>query len=132
MKKLTLTRVETRHGFILGELHRNNLLSNTFLCYTLELPWKDNKRRVSCVPTGKYKCEPYSSRKYPKVTELQEVPGRDKILIHAGNFAKHTNGCILVGSHEDCMGVYDSRKTLAKVFREVGREFKLTIRERIR
>ena len=25
-----------------------------FICYTIELPWKNNEKRVSCIPVGKY------------------------------------------------------------------------------
>ena len=25
-----------------------------FICYTIELPWNNNEKRVSCIPVGKY------------------------------------------------------------------------------
>ena len=76
--------------------------------YTIELPWKDNARSVSCIPQGQYNCRPYSSAKYRNVWTLLNVPDRSSILIHAGNFASEvrlqagqhksdTEGCILVG-----------------------------------
>jgi len=65
--------------------------------YTLELPDKNNERRVSCIPCGTYPVQKYSSQKFPHVFELKNVPKRDKILIHAGNFTADTLGCILVG-----------------------------------
>jgi hypothetical protein len=34
--------------------------------YTLELPYKDNKRRVSCIPTGEYVVRPHMSPKFKK------------------------------------------------------------------
>ena len=76
--------------------------------YTIELPWKDNKTSVSCVPQGLYNCRPYTSAKYKNVWKILEVPGREAILIHSGNFAcdvklqvgnhsSDTEGCIMVG-----------------------------------
>ncbi len=76
--------------------------------YTLELPWLNNKQKVSCIPQGIYNCRPYTSLKYKNVWTLLNVPGREAILIHSGNFASDvrlqvgshssdTEGCILVG-----------------------------------
>lgn len=83
--------------------------------YTLENPWKDNAAYISCIPTGTYECLPYSSDKYPDVWELQNVIGRSKILIHAGNYERNTQGCILVGMESCDNGekmVAKSRKAL--------------------
>jgi len=65
--------------------------------YTLELPWKENEREVSCIPAGIYKGGPHSGRKYKDCFGLREVPGRSGILIHSGNVKPHTKGCILPG-----------------------------------
>ncbi len=67
-------------------------------CFALSPPDMLNQSMVSNIPTGQYVIEPYSSRKYPKAYEVLDVPNRSKILIHAGNTAEHTAGCILVGS----------------------------------
>lgn len=67
------------------------------LCVTLEDPWNDNQRRISCIPEGEYDCIPHSTNKYPKVWEVTKVPNRTAILIHAGNTTDDTEGCILVG-----------------------------------
>ena len=92
-----------------------------FQCKTLELPWKDNQKRVSCIPKGEYRVEPYSSAKYPAVYEIKDVPGRSYILIHAGNTYLDILGCVLVGSSfTDINGdgeqdVIQSRDTLKKL-----------------
>lgn len=117
---------------VIGELY----IDDKFFCYTLEREWLDNKRRVSCIPPGIYDCKPYSSEKYPSVTEITDVEGRDKILIHQGNFYWDIEGCILLGNSykEDLKvkgkrtgAVYHSVKTLKRLFDKAGRSFKLEI-----
>lgn len=56
-------------------------------CGSLELPWRDNRRRVSCIPAGRYRCMPTTHRRLGRVVALLEVPGRAGILIHSANFA---------------------------------------------
>jgi hypothetical protein len=68
-----------------------------FSCKTLELPWRDNQRRISCVPDGTYKVVRRSSAKYKNHFHLLDVPNRSLILIHQGNYNHQTMGCILVG-----------------------------------
>lgn len=69
-----------------------------FSCVTLELPWKDNKRMVSCIPSGTYTISPRKTGKYAgKAFHVENVEGREHILIHAGNYTSHILGCILVG-----------------------------------
>ena len=70
---------------------------NDFRCFTLELPDKDNKSNVSCIPAGTYN---YYKRESPSngyVIELQDVVGRSYIQIHKGNYTRQIAGCILVG-----------------------------------
>ena len=84
---------------------------------TLELPWKDNQNNISCIPPGTYKLRvrPASeSRKFNyDHIEVLGVPGRDKILIHVGNYLRNTDGCILPGRYPSNLPngqyvVYDS------------------------
>lgn len=56
-------------------------------CGTLELPWRDSERKVSCIPHGRYRCAIVQSPKFGRVYEVQAVPGRSAILIHAANLA---------------------------------------------
>ncbi|ANQ47404.1 SH3 domain-containing protein [Flammeovirga sp. MY04] len=74
-----------------------------FCCDTLELPWKENKNRISCIPLGHYKATfrtigAYANRSF-HIQELDggEVKGRSHILIHSGNFFTDTKGCVLLG-----------------------------------
>lgn len=67
--------------------------------FTLELPWEDNKPFVSCIPEGTYKAKKYMSpSKKQTVLMLDDVPGRTYIQIHAGNYTRQIEGCILIGN----------------------------------
>jgi hypothetical protein len=68
-----------------------------FQCFTLELPWKNNERKVSCIPTGEYDIVPRWSQKYTNHLHILDVPNRDFILIHEANFVRQLEGCIAVG-----------------------------------
>ena len=65
------------------------------ICHTIELPYRNNIPRISCIPIGQYKLE---KRRYPKHGEQIGIPivlGREAILIHAANDAlKELQGCI--------------------------------------
>lgn len=70
-----------------------------FSCKTMELPWLENKRNVSCIPTGTYLVKWTLSPRMMKYTyEVQKVPNRSGIRIHAGNFYKDFLGCIGLGA----------------------------------
>ncbi len=64
---------------------------------TLEEPWRNNERKISCIPEGVYTCVPHHGMKFNRVWHLQDVPGRTAILIHSGNSTADIEGCILVG-----------------------------------
>lgn len=68
------------------------------LCDTLELPWRDNMPRRSCIPAGVYDMIWVESPRLRKLTwRLVGVPGRDGILVHAANFDHQLLGCIAPG-----------------------------------
>lgn len=70
---------------------------------SMELPWRNNERQRSCIPTGAYKCEWKKSPKFGWCYHVLGVRSRGDILIHAGNlagdtvlgFRTHSHGCIL-------------------------------------
>jgi hypothetical protein len=65
------------------------------LCYTIELPWRDNVRMKSCIPEGEYKLVFRYSERHKVHLMLQSVPGRTLILIHKANDAsRELKGCI--------------------------------------
>ena len=65
------------------------------ICKTIELPWRNNKRGVSCIPEGKYLLKKRYSLKFKWHVEITGVENRSLILIHpANNALKELNGCI--------------------------------------
>ena len=87
------------------------------ICYTIELPWLENQKRLSCVPEGEYTLEKRYSKKFGWHLHLMNVPGRDLILIHPANEAKkELLGCIApVTKHTGIgKGIY-SKKAFLRV-----------------
>lgn len=65
------------------------------ICKTIELAWKNNQRRISCIPEGIYKIRKRFSSKFKWHLEVLNVKNRDLILFHpANNALKELNGCI--------------------------------------
>jgi hypothetical protein len=66
-----------------------------FICNTIELPWKQNETRVSCIPEGKYFIRKRYSAKFKWHMELVGIKNRSLILFHpANNALRELNGCI--------------------------------------
>jgi len=121
------------------------LITAGFQCYTLELPWRNNQRNISCIPPGEYHVRKKVSPKYGKVYHVQDVPNRSCILIHSGNWAgdvnkgyrTHVNGCILLGLHQGTMdgqiAVLNSRITVNRFVRHMeNHDFILNICEQFK
>ena len=71
------------------------LLDGAAICSTIELPWKNNQSRISCIPEGKYKLIKRYSPHFKWHLQLMDVPGRELILIHPANDAlNELKGCI--------------------------------------
>ena len=93
------------------------LLHGRPLCHTIELPWRDNRRNISCIPEGHYRLAFTRSNRHGLRLKGLAVPKRDGILIHAANNAlAELQGCIapvtkLTGSGK---GIY-SRVALQRV-----------------
>ena len=102
---------------------------------TLELCWKENQRRISCIPCGEYKVIKRYSEKYKDHFHILDVPNRDYILIHNANFVRQLKGCVAVGmSHTDIDGdglrdVTSSKSTLKKLNKHLPDKFNLIIED---
>jgi hypothetical protein len=84
-------------------------IDGKFQCHTLEDIQRDKKiAGKTAIPCGNYnvtlEASPRFSAKYKerglgaKLPRLHGVPGFEGVLIHIGNTAADTHGCILVGS----------------------------------
>lgn len=85
------------------------LHAGRIVCQMGELPWRDNRANLSCIPVGEYQVNylPRSgSGRYRDVYHVVGVEGRAGILIHPGNLTgdrtkglkTHSWGCLLPGS----------------------------------
>ena len=105
MKEAVLVRQDESDEGTFGTLKVYEGGALLYTCFTGELPNRGNRPNVSCIPNGRYGCQPWHSRKYPRNYNVMSVPGRSAILIHAGNFCgdrslgykTNVEGCILVG-----------------------------------
>jgi len=129
---LDLKRVLQTPDFTFGTLIAQH--TGEVLCLTLERPWRQNQRRVSCIPEGTYDCDPnYVSPAFGKrCIGVAGVPGRSHILFHQGNKVEESKGCILVGLglwfHEGEFRVASSRKALDRLFNYLNGDcFKLVV-----
>lgn len=65
---------------------------------TVEEEWKDNRPRISCIPTGSYVCERSTFHRGGYATfEVLDVEGRTLIKFHFANTEEDLLGCIGLG-----------------------------------
>jgi hypothetical protein len=134
--EVVINRKYKKKDYTIGELYINGV----FFCNTLEdtdrglsqhTPLDEIKNKKiygkTAIPIGTYKMtldvvSPKYSRqaKYHKIQgklpRLLEVPGFDGILIHIGNTANDSHGCILVGYNTTKGKVLDSTNTFFKLY----------------
>ena len=118
----------------IGEL----FINGERFCDTLELPYRDNQRSISCIPQGEYKVR----LRYPRESAtrdylhllVQGVKDRSYILFHRGNSAKDTRGCILVGQGSQQDIVHNSTLAMDLLVKEIidlgAKNINLTIKNR--
>lgn len=98
-----------------------------------ELPYRDNKRNVSCIPSGVYTCQWNWSPRFNRLTyEILNVPGRTGIRFHPANFfgdvakgfKSELNGCVALGERvgfdrgQRCL--FLSRKAITRFEQRMG------------
>ena len=98
-------------------------INGELFCDTLELPYVNNERSISCIPAGRYKVRLRTARESATRDYLhllvQDVPDRDWILFHRGNTTKDTRGCVLVGQSRKQDRVNNSRLAMDLIVKEI-------------
>ena len=95
------------------------------ICATIELPWKNNRARISCIPEGRYRLIKRYSPKFRNHFLIEGVPNRSYILVHPANDAMlELKGCIapvslITGSGRGA----SSRKAMALLNRYLAAAF---------
>lgn len=153
--ELTLRRIAKRDTYTIGKLYINGV----YFCDTIED--KDRgltqstsldeikKKKVyskTAIPTGTYEVtmgvysNTFGKKAFYKqlckgyVPRLKNVPGFEGILIHVGNTADDSAGCILVGKNTVVGKVLDSKNTFTKLYAKLkevsnkGEQIKITIK----
>lgn len=133
---LTLKRIARKEDYTIGRLY----VDGVYFCDTIEdkdrglkqsLPASVNKAMkkvgATAIPTGKYqvtlkmKSPRFSKKKQYEfcggyLPRLINVPAFEGVLIHVGNTAKDTEGCILVGRNTKVGKVLDSGVTFRALY----------------
>ena len=117
--ELLLVRDTFSENSTLGELFLNGVR----ICDTLENPWLDNIRNISCIPEGEYDVR----LRYPRESGTRDylhllvkgVPDRTYILFHIGNRPSDTSGCILVGLSSSQDFVNNSKDAMDLLMKEI-------------
>ena len=111
--KLEIRRMSITDKCIAGYL----LVNDSVICYTLELPYIDNINFISSIKPGTYEASIKEDGQLGWRIKLKNVPGRDDILIHIGNYKSDITGCTLLGTDVDINNctVSHSRDALDKV-----------------
>lgn len=120
--KILIDRKWKKEGYTIGKLYVDGVFfSNTLedrdrgLTSTMSIEEIKKKKKAgdTAIPTGTYKVRmDISSPRFSKsnwyikncngakMPRLKDVPGYDGVLVHCGNTAKDTEGCILVGKND--------------------------------
>ena len=141
--ELILTRIAKRKTYTIGRLSLSpdpspvergepkasptgGGLEGAYFCDTLEPTWRDYEHGAykvkgrSAIPEGRYAVVISYSPKFKQwLPILLGVPKFEGIRIHAGNTAKDTEGCILVGQNREVGKVLDSRKWLYELKQKI-------------
>lgn len=118
-----------------GKQTLGRFLFEGFQCDTLELPWLNNQRRISCIPTGTYSCTKRAATSaipYPHII-LLNVPDRDGICLHKANYVRDLRGCVGIGDglvdidKDGQLDIIKSKVTFEKLMALLPEKFELLI-----
>ena len=144
--KLTVDRKWKKEGYTIGKL----FIDDIFFCNTLEdkdrgltsiMPIEKikamKKAAVTAIPTGTYNVRmdvvspKYSSKEWyvkkcngARMPRLENVPGYVGVLIHPGNTAEETEGCILVGKNDVVGKVTKSKDYFLQLYNKMHSAYK--------
>ena len=114
---IIIKRIFKGPDYTIGKLY----IDGKYFCDTLEDTVRKPGVKIpgkTAIPAGKYKIKLTESLRFKKLMpRLENVPGFTGVLIHAGNTAEDTEGCILVGKNRVKGKVLDSRETFQKLLR---------------
>lgn len=133
-------KVEIRRVYLETETLGSWYLNNVVLCKTMELPWNENKRSISCIPEGFYEVRKEltsGKHKYPHF-RIYDVPGRSGILVHKITYVKDLRGCIGVGkafadlNRDGVPDMIQSGIALQELYDTMPNLFQLTIKKKMK
>jgi hypothetical protein len=107
--RLILDRNYRTDRVTFGVLYNPNDAFKNLNLHILELPWRDNRPGVSCIPADSFECVigmyyggdgPGGKPDYPAY-EILHVPGRKHIKMHIANYPYELGGCLAPGLSRD-------------------------------
>ena len=117
--KIRLVREQYRPDSTIGRM----FVDDVFECFTLEDGVRTQKiHGKTAIPAGAYRVTVEDSPRFKrKLPRLHDVPNFSGVLIHPGNTAADTEGCILVGQNwqpgQEAIGA--SRAAFQALFPEI-------------
>lgn len=132
MVTIYIERFKEINDGTLGELFVEIDGSPSYHGYTLEPAGPDTTERGKDkrIPRGLYQVDWHSSPRFKKQLPRlfnKDVPANRYILIHAGNYPDHTEGCILVGRNYNNAGVFNSREALNNLIGLIRKDPKIQV-----
>ena len=137
--EILLRRIARREAYTIGRMY----LDGVYFCDTIEdrdrgltqemseaVIRAAKRKGITAIPAGRYRVTlavrspKFSMKKYARnygfcdgyLPRLINVKGFDGVLIHIGNTAKDTDGCILVGRNTKVGKVLESGITFRKLY----------------
>ena len=121
VKVMMLTRIYQGDDCCIGKL-----FDNITGWDTIERPWLNNAKGISCIPEGIYTCSYHNTPTKPDCWEVLNVPNRTAILIHTANCAHELEGCIAIGTSHGRLGedraVFHSKDAMNELRDYIGRD----------
>src|SRR5690606_28540151 len=101
--------------------HGKLMIDEQFISFAIELPWRENRKRISCIHEGTYTMRKSYSAKDKWHYIIQNVHNRSLILFHTANHAqKELLGCIAPVTKIIKEGIGEqSRKAMQKLMGEL-------------